>query len=231
MRIASGITTSHRDPDTLRESLASLSLAGFTMPHIFAEPDAKLCRRVRVVRNKTKLGPWRNFKSGLRFLLANYPGADAYAMFQDDIEVSAGLRPYLDLKLFPAEDCGVVSIYTPEFHQSESTGMHPVTDMFELQRMYGALAYLFPGRVAKKLVDTTQGSECLTKTDQWVARFCIDEGLSYWHHSPSLVRHLAVESSSIRPEASYLHNHQYRQCGRFCEDACVFLLPGGVACR
>tara|TARA_Y100000034_G_scaffold116174_1_gene154179 strand:- start:76 stop:744 length:669 start_codon:yes stop_codon:yes gene_type:complete len=192
--IYSAITTAERDgEDYLPTTLRSLRDAGFADTAIFAEPNAPAPANLHVIRNLKKRGAYPNFLHALKWLTFSKPFADAYIVWQDDIEVSLGLRQHLNDLLWPAdrETIGVVSLYAAGLYGLEGEGLVNITD----HRAYGALAYVFPRHAAVKLTSDPPRRGSLTMTDVSVGEFCRREGLSYWVHNPSLVRHIGDVSS------------------------------------
>jgi hypothetical protein len=111
------LTAPRRDP-RIEQTLDSLNGAGFGNIHIFAEPDAWIPDRYRdlqVTRRPRRFGNFLNFYSSLCTLLEEFPYADAYAVFQDDIELATGLRLWCEDQLWPLDN-GIVSLFTPRLH-------------------------------------------------------------------------------------------------------------------
>ena len=111
MRIACGITTALRRVSYLKETIASVEAAGFEL--------------ALVAEDRELAGPYRNFKRTVRMLLGD-PYAEAVAVFQDDVQVAANLKGWLDRNGWPddPERIGVVSLYTAFPHHRNRTGWH-----------------------------------------------------------------------------------------------------------
>ena len=108
--VAVGITTCERKEPTLMETRDSLTAAGF--------------RYHTIITDVNKDGAWNTFRRGLAQLIASYPNASAYLMFQDDVAVAKGLAEYLPSILWPDESTGVVSLYCCGMYRFDSDGLH-----------------------------------------------------------------------------------------------------------
>ncbi len=95
---AVGVTTAPRGHDYLPATLSSLEAAGWPDVRVFNDdgkgPDHK--------------GPWKNLLAAMSSLECQ--GTDFVAVFQDDIEVTEGLRDWLEQGNLPVTD-GIVSLY------------------------------------------------------------------------------------------------------------------------
>jgi hypothetical protein len=123
-----GVTTAPRRLATLGDCLRSLAHAGWIEPRIFAEPDGAIPREFSTLptsRRDRTLGAFPNWYLGLCELLLREPRAEAYLMCQDDVVLAAGLREYLERRLWPAAKAGVVSVYCPSHYSpGEQAGFH-----------------------------------------------------------------------------------------------------------
>ncbi len=91
---------------------------------MFAEPGSLLPTArpgLQVAVNQTRLGNIRNFCTALAKLREQFPNADAYVVFQDDIRAALGLRTWVEQQLWPFEN-GVVSLFTPGLHADTERG-------------------------------------------------------------------------------------------------------------
>jgi hypothetical protein len=211
MHWAVAITTAPRPTSYLESTLRSLANAGWDAATISAEPGARLPMGFdpkRVAINPHCLGPHQNFRAALARLVNRDAGADAYAVFQDDIEVTSGLRRLLEAGgLWPSPRVGVVSLYTAAPNHSRRIGWHKCERL--PQKAFGALAYVFPPSSALAFL-SAPARPTWAQTDYWVGHWCEHAQLEYWMHSPSFVRHLG-EASSIDGRRIT----QHRQCREF----------------
>jgi hypothetical protein len=199
----------------LARTLSSIADAGWRELTIFAEPATAIpgnAEGCRIIRNSRCLGPHRNFRAALAGLVDSQPGVDAYAVFEDDIALTAGLRAWLESGgLWPSGRVGVVSLYTAAINHQLQPGWHACPELPKLAQ--GALAYLFPPESARSFLSTSPLSYTWGQQDFWVGWWCRRVGLEYWMHSPSFIRHLG-EVSSIGTQGLDPH----RQCGEFLEE-------------
>ena len=222
MKFAVGMTTCRRLPPTIEESIRSVRRAGWSRVNVYAEPgsvETTDCESP-VRTNEKTLGPWWNFYNGLAALVAEYPGAEAYLMLQDDVELANGLREYLERALWPGEDgerVGIVSLYTSSYyHRPDFAGWYKLEGR---SFAYGALAYAMPPASARMLLGLVQRySRESAGVDKKACGFFTGRGMDVWFHSPSLVRHTGHESTFSGQRIT-----ETRQCREFCKDA--FLLP------
>ena len=199
-----GVTTAPRPVPTLERCLKSLAVAGWSDPHIFAEPEAVIpdgFEDLVVSRRPVTMGAFPNWYLSLTEMVMANPHADAYLLCQDDILLSAGLRQYLDGRLWPAAEVGVVSLYCPRHYTNEDVnGFH---EIHEGSGTWGALAYLFPNPSVRALLadplftdhrhhGRRQG---LRNIDSITGLWCQERGLPYFVHSPSLIQHIGDTST------------------------------------
>lgn len=198
-RWALGLLTAPRAKPRIEGTLDSLARAGFADLQIFAEPGAWIPPRyahLPVARHRERLGNFLNFYSALSELLRRHPCADAFAVFQDDIELAQGSRTWCEQQLWPA-GCGVVSLFTPRLHEGETVGWRVLSPGF--QRVCGAQALVFrrdllerflaDARVVHNLNHDRHGDDAIL--GGWLGR----QGLGIGYHTPSLVQHVGDVSS------------------------------------
>jgi len=196
---AVSLMTAPRPKPTIEHTLSSLQEAGFEAIHVFAEPGSWLprqCHHLSVTVNPERLGSLLNLYSSLAALLSSQPEAEAFAVFQDDIEAAHGLRQWCDEQLWPL-DASVVSLFTPRLHNGPSPGWRLLSPGY--QRACGAQALVFRrDAVHEFLSDPLVIHRLQAKSNNndavvagWIAR----HGRSIAYHTPSLVQHLGHQSS------------------------------------
>jgi hypothetical protein len=214
MKWAVALITAPREPSWLRDTVESLTRAGWDKPTLYAEPDTPVFAdlgHLDMVVNRRRLGPHLNFRRALAGLVEQSASAEAYAVFEDDVAVTGNLRGWLEtVGLWPSCRVGVVSLYTAAVNHREQPGWHKCEDL--PKRAHGALAYVFPPDAARDFLAKPPASKTWGQQDYWVGRWCRDAGLEYWMHSPSLVRHLGEVSTIQTRELD-----EYRQCRVFLE--------------
>lgn len=220
-----GITTVPARMDTyLPITIESLKQGGFDKPRLFIDGvlsnsgiGLTYYQRYQAHLGLTfrypKLNCWGNFIHSLHELYTRNPGADRYAMFQDDIICSRNLKRYLELVPMPNGGQSYLNLYT--FRENESIIANKPTGFVEatpLNTSRGGGNYhgkqQQAGRSASALVFTAEGVRVLlssrhsimkgTAAGQRGWRF-VDGGVveamnqaNYWEHvhNPSLVQHI-----------------------------------------
>jgi hypothetical protein len=200
-RWAAGVTTAPRKVAYLHDTLASLREAGWEKgdaPVIFAEPGSEIVQGyvTHKAGGQKRHGPWPNFLRALRTMIEERPAADTLAVFQDDILIAHGTKKWLERQLWPCPCPGVISLYTSaETAKDRKPGWFELTEDELPTRAYGALAVVMPVGAVRMLLEDPPGTGTLTRTDYWLGRFCLETGLGYRQHIPSLVRHAGLFSA------------------------------------
>ncbi len=196
---AVGLTTAPRRKPTIERTLLSLQAAGFEHIHVFAEPNSWLPdqrHHLPVTLNPRRLGTLLNLYSSLAALLASHPSAEAFAIFQDDIEAAHGLKDWCDEQLWPLE-ASVVSLFTPRLHSDRAPGWRLLSPGY--QRVCGAQAIVFRRDAAQEFLSDPLVIRRLearrNNNDAVVAGWIARHGRSIAYHTPSLVQHLGHQSS------------------------------------
>lgn len=222
-RWAIGITTAPRQEPTLHTCLTSLLAAGWDQVRVFAEPGVERPDGFPTLLWSCRdepLGAFPNWLLGLVELVLREPHADAYFMCQDDAVMAAGLRYYLERRLWPAPKVGVVSVYCPSHYaRNQPSGFHIEDRGWD---SWGALAYIFPNPSARSIVSDPlvighrhHGPAAgLRNIDSVVGRWCRQQKLPYYVHVPSLAQHIG-RTSTIFPGAS---NRGRRRAADFLDD-------------
>ncbi|MFT4548147.1 MAG: hypothetical protein ACI8XO_003406 [Verrucomicrobiales bacterium] len=202
---SAGIVTAPRARWTLGRTLRSMKNAGWSSPQVFAEPGSRMPARFpdsRLTQRARKLGAWPNYVLAMTEMMMVDPHADAYLLCEDDVVFSKGLRRYLERTLWPENRLGVVSLYTPSHEEPE----RKKSGFFKLGKhwSWGSLAYVFPNAAARLFVGYPRVINHRSRgpnkgeidTDVIVGSWCIEAGVSFWLHTPSLSQHIG-ETSTI----------------------------------
>lgn len=168
------VITAPRIVSTLSVTIASLSGAGWD--------------NVIVRHDGLASGPSRNWIEALR--AASSLGTSPILICEDDIVMSRRTREWLATERHPQG--GILSLYTSGANHCDVPGWNEVTDR---RKMEGALAYFIDGRIAKAIC--SYDVESTRETDLSIARFCIQNSIPYWCHSPSLVKHIGCGLSTV----------------------------------
>jgi glycosyltransferase involved in cell wall biosynthesis len=206
------VLTAPRPRPTLAGTLESLGRAGFGDVQIFAEPRAPIPAAfadLPIHRHRHRLGPLRNFGFAARRLLEAHPGADCYAIFEDDLSAAAGLLDWCDREFWPG-DHGIVSLYTSRVMCDDRPGWQTLN--LGRYRTFGALAFVFRGPVLRGLLDDPDVLRHVNRgmpgADAVVGEWALRRGVGIAYHSPSLVQH--------EGEATSLEGHRSGRVGRSC---------------
>ena len=106
------ITTAPRRDPTLQTCVNSMRDAGWE-PIVLSEPDSPLSDAL-TFHNPTRLGVWHNWLKSVRLALES--DADVIMTVQDDSEFHPDSKDFAELCLWPATNCGFVSLYTPKHY-------------------------------------------------------------------------------------------------------------------
>lgn len=243
MRWALGITTAKRPIPRLEETLASITLAGWRKPLVFPDRGSpKMPEQFKhieqIVQSKETarlLGPYGNFRHALKMLLSFDPYSRLYMICQDDIEMAAGLRRWLDQQYIgPNQDSrlnnSVVSLYTSNGIARDEMGWVSLFDLVKedrdvMKKCQGALAFIFPRDLALRFVEDPPNPESKSRTDHFVGKFCLEQKVDILVHNPSLIRHTG-DTCSFRDDAPGINEH--RQARVWCDD-CERMIHGKKA--
>jgi hypothetical protein len=132
------------------------------------------------------------------------PDADAYLLAEDDVRFydSEVLREYMEEMLWPDPRPCIVSLYCPSTYSARDFGWQPRRSEWNL----GALAFIFPRRVAQDFVldqsvcnhrwgrwqEENQG---LANSDLVLGNWALRKRIPVWYPTPSLVQHIGVTST------------------------------------
>lgn len=132
---------------------------------------------------------------------------------EDDCQFSAGLRRHLESPRVALHPAAVHSLYcAAELPFELEFGWRRVTAP---RQCWGSQAYLFSVEVARKLLaslPTHPMRDSRDGTDRAVGMFCRNASIPYLVHSPSFVRHIGVEFSSLDQAGQ----SGGRECNRQC---------------
>ncbi len=177
------VTTAPRPAATLSRTLDSLARAGWSDCRVFPDTAAG--------------GAWRNWIESLAACVRACPGADAFAMVQDDVVFCRGLRRYLEQTLWPAaKPVALCSPFTPAAYREPRQGWHvrrPPPDRF----LVAAQMWILPPESARAIVGDLGRVEAHKGIDGRVGAWASRTGRSIWYHTPSLAQHIADTNSAI----------------------------------
>lgn len=199
LRWAIAMLTAPRGICTIDGTLQSLRAADLSPDIIFAEPGSTAPTDLgnsKFVRHEKALGNYRNFYYCLSTLLQQYPDADCFAVFQDDIKVANGLRRWCDQEFWP-QDAGIVSLFTARAHADRRPGWRVLFPGFH--RVFGGQALVFRSDTLKVFLSDPQVISELSygkhNDDAVVSAWATRRRLGIAYHTPSLVDHVGNVSS------------------------------------
>ena len=196
---ALGMTIAPRKQSTHDASLDCLPAAGWDQIHLFTEPGVELAERhrgqPRTIRPQ-RYYAWQNWFSGLRELYETYPGRDAYGILQDDIVPCRNVRQFLERELWPAEDCGVASVYCPSHYEREIPGWYSRNIGIKL---WSAVTLFFPPASVESILEhpVTTGWRRRKNIDNAVGLWASETGRLPYFFTPSLVQHTGATSTIV----------------------------------
>jgi hypothetical protein len=235
------VTTAPRKEPTLSVCLDSLLIAGWN-PKIFAEPSGDYgflnsAYKDNMIMHKNKKGVWWNWVESCRWALENTT-AENIMTVQDDSLFHPESKQWVEKFLWPAENTGFVSLYTPKHYSVRShlknkperpLGLNRITT----KSLWGACALIFPRSVLEEMmsspfIDNWRGARLRTKSawknkqkergenphtiansDTAIGKMMNSMGKSMWFMDPSPVRHIAEHSAM-----GHGGNKGRRNCGR-----------------
>ena len=149
------ITTAPRPDCTLQKCVDSMIIAGFD-PVIFAEPGSTNISSCKTIHNNKKKGVWYNWLQSCEYALEQ-SNANVIMTVQDDSLFHPDSKTFADKILWPAEDCGFVSLYTPKHYsivphfktKERDVGVNRVYT----RSLWGACALIWPREVLQAVME------------------------------------------------------------------------------
>lgn len=190
------MTIPGRFDELLPRTLGSLAKAGFDEPHLFVDGDRPYqpTEYVNTLRGNA-IRPWGNWVMAAWELYIRNPNADRFAIFQDDMVMSLGVRAYLDACQYPAK--GYLNLYTfPHNVMPGKEGWY-----LSNQRGLGAVALVFNNDALRTLfkqdhfVNRPMSRRGQTGVDGGIVDSLSPIGYPEYVHNPSLVQHIGEHSS------------------------------------
>ncbi len=234
------VTTAPRKDPTLSVCLDSLLISGWNAK-IFAEPGNYDYLNEEytgnVIFNSEKRGVWWNWVDSCRWALKNTT-AENIMTVQDDSLFHPDSKSFVENFLWPREDTGFVSLYTPKHYSVrghlKSKPPRPVgLNKIFTRSLWGACALIFPRSVLEEMmddpfIDEWRGANLKTKSawekkkkergenphmiansDTAIGKMMNKMKKSMWFMDPSPVQHIAEYSAM-----GHGGNKGRRNCGR-----------------
>jgi hypothetical protein len=196
------LTCPRPGPSTFDRALASLHAAGWSAAEIAVHND------------DPPSGCYQGWLKMACRTLCDFPQADYLLLVEDDCELSAGLRAWLE-HCIPTDPAlrrpAWHSLYTAaELHSAQDLGWREVPAP---RQCWGSLAYVVQPKILKLLLADPPQARHRDGTDRAVGHFCRQHGFPYLVHSPSFARHLGTATALDRPGGTDLN----RQCACWVE--------------
>jgi hypothetical protein len=232
------VTTAPRPEPTIEQCVNSLIVAGFD-PVIFAEPDSHEVSNALTIRNETKRGVWHNWLYSCKYALDN-SDADIIMTVQDDSLFHPDSLSYAEKILWPREDAGFVSLYTPKHYTiKRNKEIRPAgVNRIFTRSLWGSCAVIWDRRVLEAVINTDRAKNwigvhpkkktkkekeeilqrrrdnphLINNSDYAIGDILRRMGRSFWYVDPSPVSHIS-EHSTI----NHGGNKGRRNCWR-CSD-------------
>lgn len=152
-RWAVAVTTAPRTEPTLEACIDSLRICGWE-PIVFAEPESISMVDVHTVWNEQKKGTWHNWLQSSRWCLENTP-ADWIMTVQDDSLFHPECKKFAESVMWPSEDAGFVSLYTPKHYTiRKDNTVRPVgVNRIVTRSLWGACALIWPREVLQAVIN------------------------------------------------------------------------------
>ena len=149
------VATAPRPDCTLQRCIDSLIIAGFD-PVIFAEPGSTKVASCQTFPNSERKGVWYNWLQSCEYALNN-SDADVIMTVQDDSLFHPDSKSFAESILWPDEETGFVSLYTPKHYslmphfktKQRPTGVNRINT----RSMWGACALIWPREVLEQVMD------------------------------------------------------------------------------
>lgn len=179
---------------------------GWTHIDVFAEPGSGVAMRpeVTITQRPVRLGLYANWRQSLREMAGRT--ADMYAIVQDDIVLSEGIKQALELAV---DRYGVLSPYTSrKDHRPGEDGWFESHSGWNL---CGAQFFCMNAEVMKRIAKMPASADNNRNVDARLGIFCQTAEIPLWLHRPSLVDHVADEHSTVgyTPNAYCRRAHGY----------------------
>lgn len=209
------VTTAPRKEPTLQECVDSLRNCGWE-PTILAEPDSPPSDAL-TIHNQKRLGVWHNWVKSVRIALET--DADVILTVQDDSIFHPDCKHYIENSLWPATNCGFISLYTPRHYTIRKDGsLRPCgINRIKTRSLWGACALVWPRHVLEQVLShpltnswygaspkskspavierRKQNPETIANSDTAIGKLMNRMNKTMWFVDPSPVQHVAKYSS------------------------------------
>jgi len=226
------VTTAPRTTPTIDTCVGSLRESGWE-PIIFAEPDSCRVDDAETYTNKERLGIWRNWVKAARWALGTK--AQWIMTVQDDAAFHPDSKSFAESILWPSENTGFVSLYTPSHYtKNKKLDNPPGINRIRTRALWGACALIWDPAVLREALDSElaqrwlgasprsrkksvwekrrQNPHMIQNSDTAIGHIMNRMEREMYFVDPSPVRHISEEST-----VGHGGNRGRRNCGR-CAD-------------
>ena len=149
------VTTAPRSRCTLKRSLQSMEIAGFD-PFVFAEPGSTKVPGYPTIPHEEKKGIWHNWLYSCQYAIDN-SDAEVIMTVQDDSLFHPDSKAFAESILWPSEQTGFVSLYTPKHYslmpRSKSKRRDVGVNRIRTKSLWGACALIWPREVLSRVLE------------------------------------------------------------------------------
>lgn len=199
-----GITTSRRRVPSLERTIESVVASGWERPRLFCDGSVSIpihWSDLPVSSRNPRTGAWPAWYLALTEMLLRDPHADAYVLFQDDIELPGrgDLRDWLESLLWPGDKPGIVSLYCSSEYRRDEAGWY----RFEGDWVWGATAFVYSPDTLRQILLSTEllkhrwdgTGRGLKGIDVAIGAWAAKSDTPIWFPTPSLVQHTGQVST------------------------------------
>lgn len=157
------VTTAPRKEPTLQLCVDSLRDCGWE-PIVLAEPNSPLSDAL-TIHNPERLGVWHNWVKSVKVALKT--DAEVILTVQDDSVFHPDSKDFVETCMWPANDCGFISLYTPKHYtvysdkvmrkrkrlNPNASTIRPVgLNKIKTRSLWGACALVWPRKVLEHII-------------------------------------------------------------------------------
>jgi len=223
------VTSAPRLKPKLQTTINSLRAAGWNDPIVFSEPDSR-ASDAQTVNNDKRLGVWHNWLQAANYALSL--DVDVIMTTQDDIWIHPESKLFAEKAIWPSDDCGYLSLYTPHHYsiikgKKKPWGIYPI----RTYSVWGAMCLIWHPEVLRSVINTHRAQnwvgvrsklgdeefkrrqdnpELIRNLDTAIGYIITkDLGRKIYYCNPSCVQHISEDSSiGGRPATG-------KRCARF----------------
>lgn len=146
------VCSAPRKKPKLQTTIDCLNKAGWHNPVVFSEPESFIST-AETISNERKLGVWHNWLKAVNYALDT--DADVIMTVQDDIWIHPESKQFAEACLWPEDDCGYLSLYTPA-HYSTIKGVKKPWGVYPIitRSVWGAMCLVWKPETLREVIST-----------------------------------------------------------------------------